>query len=104
MNAAISRLSLFSDNTMLSAVPSMQPMIDEVMSGRPDCCFCGSRPDTPAESMMIYECPPIGKDYYIKSMRREKQYFWGMGTVGRPELEPPSLSPAAARKKGNPES
>ncbi|WP_195636944.1 toxin-antitoxin system protein [Enterocloster bolteae] len=61
--------------------PQCNQWIDE-KCGDPDCCFCGSRPDTPAESL-IYECPPIGKDYYIKKYeKRKRQYFKGMGDRG----------------------
>ena len=79
MNAAISRLSLFSD-TMLSAVLNATNGLMKNAVTRT--AVCGSRPDTPAESL-IYECPPIGKDYYIKKYeKRKRQYFKGMGDRG----------------------
>lgn len=78
MNAAISRLSLFSD-TMLSAVLNATNGLMKNAVTRTAVFAAADR----IHQSLIYECPPIGKDYYIKKYeKRKRQYFKGMGDRG----------------------
>ncbi|MCD7991647.1 MAG: toxin-antitoxin system protein [Clostridia bacterium] len=70
--------------------PQCNQWVDE-KCGDPDCCFCGGRPDTPAEALLS-EGPSITKDYYIKKYeKRRRQHFKARA----------SLSPSGCRKGGH---
>jgi len=48
---------------------------------------------------LIYECPTIGKDYYIKKYeKRKRQYFKGMGDRGQAGWDRPPSHPLPVKR------